>query len=387
MAKVVEIVTDKVEKEITFLSNVNVKFVSLVKHGANRVPFKVIKSENKGGVDSSMVIQSILVPKNQNFDSLSTEKGLEWLADAKKDNSKKYDTYSKYEQMPIEEFKKETIGMVQLTSNGVWAIVGKTEKEANKNALTLGKREIEKYMEIPVSPGDVVVAEVRHEPRPVTFNEMFERELYSFLDIVKGAISQTKSNPAKRRKTVVDSLEAFRSFLIMGLDAIEGNTIKEKGNNTLNGLENKISQISKALKALKVPGKEEESMSLFKDEKEFNDAVLNILKKEKEEEAKIAEEAKKKEDAEKEEAKKKEEAEKEANKNASDKDNSELSAAVKKIEEISNKVDSIVEKQEKIENQLVTDPASGQNSTDAVTTKNKEDKDKSVFSGLLKKKG
>lgn len=210
MAKVVEIVTDKVEKEITFLSNVNVKFVSLVKHGANRVPFKVIKSENKGGVDSSMVIQSILVPKNQNFDSLSTEKGLEWLADAKKDNSKKYDTYSKYEQMPIEEFKKETIGMVQLTSNGVWAIVGKTEKEANKNALTLGKREIEKYMEIPVSPGDVVVAEVRHEPRPVTFNEMFERELYSFLDIVKGAISQTKSNPAKRRKTVVDSLEAFR---------------------------------------------------------------------------------------------------------------------------------------------------------------------------------
>ena len=45
--KGVKIITEEAEKDITFLCDVDPFFVSLVKHGANQQPFRVIKEDTE----------------------------------------------------------------------------------------------------------------------------------------------------------------------------------------------------------------------------------------------------------------------------------------------------------------------------------------------------
>ncbi len=45
--KGIKVVTEMMEKEVTFLVDVDPLFVSLVKHGANQQPFRVIKEEKE----------------------------------------------------------------------------------------------------------------------------------------------------------------------------------------------------------------------------------------------------------------------------------------------------------------------------------------------------
>ena len=58
-----KVISTIVENEVTFLTDVDVEFVSMVKHGANRTPFKILKSD-KGGADMNKVIQAVLIPKS-----------------------------------------------------------------------------------------------------------------------------------------------------------------------------------------------------------------------------------------------------------------------------------------------------------------------------------
>lgn len=51
--KGVKIITEEAEKDVTFLVDVDPLFVSLVKHGANQQPFRVIKEEKKKGGEGS----------------------------------------------------------------------------------------------------------------------------------------------------------------------------------------------------------------------------------------------------------------------------------------------------------------------------------------------
>ena len=52
------VIKETVEKEIDFLVDVDPQFVSLVRHGANQQPFRVIKSETEGGDSVAMIVQS-----------------------------------------------------------------------------------------------------------------------------------------------------------------------------------------------------------------------------------------------------------------------------------------------------------------------------------------
>ena len=59
--------------------------------------------------------------------------------------------------------------------------------------------------------------------------------MFSFLDIVKGTLSQTNSTSAQRRKAVMGALDAFKGFLVMALDAVDSDT-KEKSDESLDQL-------------------------------------------------------------------------------------------------------------------------------------------------------
>jgi hypothetical protein len=248
----VRIEKETARKTIAFLVDVDPEFVSLVRHGANQQPFRVVKSDEKGGDDlMGMIIQSILLPEGVTIEELAAKKDLGWLAEVATDNVTQHGEYTKLIQKDESEFEPESLNMAKLDDTGAFAMVGKLKKPSEKDALTLGRTEAEKLLDIPASPMTAPVAE---EVRPnyiVTFGEMFEKELHSFLDVVRGSLSQSSADLKKRKKTVMDALDAFKSFLAIVLDAIGSEKVETK--------------------------KAEEVTEMFKDREEFAAAVAEVI--------------------------------------------------------------------------------------------------------------
>ena len=105
MAKVKEITTT-IEDEVVFMVDPNVEFVSLVKYGANRAPFKVLKQEKETKEESDMnkVVQSVLVRND-----LSDEQIAKALEGIDRRDKKEFSTFTAYPQVPIAKVNEESL--------------------------------------------------------------------------------------------------------------------------------------------------------------------------------------------------------------------------------------------------------------------------------------
>lgn len=409
----VKIESEEVVKDVVFLTNAEVEFVSLVRHGANQMPFRVVKEDSvsKGGIGSghhghdgrsgggsvpyegsrqynrdggavggkerskggenkvAMIVQSILLPKSVELEKLSKEDKLNWLAEARVDSMKEFDDYRSLEQLPVEKFEKGSLSMVKLHDSGAWAIVGAlSDKSEVKNVLTVGKAQAEKLMSIPESPMNAVVAETPMPAYSVTFGEMFDKELSSFIDVVRGSLSQTGSDSKKRKSAVLNALDAFRSFLSMSLDLVNGESAKVAKTSSGLGsteMERQLKELTETVRSLtKTAGGSED---MFKTPEEFETAVKGLV-------TPMIEEIKallpKKE-------------EKPAEKIEKPDTEAMLAPVLAEMAKVTDAVKGIAAKQEALETQLVGKPSGEEPEPDP---KKVEKKEKSVFSGLLLKK-
>jgi len=353
------------KKDIAFLVDVDPMFVSLVRHGANQQPFRVVKSEEKGGdSEMSMVVQSILLPQNVSLEELQSKKGLEWLADVKSEEVTQHGEYQKLIQMKEDKFDKSSLVLVKLDSTGTYALAGHLlAKEDSGSALTLGRNETEKVPQIKTSPMDAVVAE---EPRPafvLTFRDMFEKELSSFLDVVRGALTQSESAKKQRKKMVMDALDAFRNFLSISIDTLGSSKAK---------IDTSIAE----------QGNEEGGVNMFQfeTEQEFTDKVTSIVTSVLEKSLK----EKKKPDGEDTAATKtavKEEKKEEKTAGAEPDDS--MKQVLSKLDALSTEIEGIKEKQEKLEQQPATNPAATASDDEGLVNKTEKETKPSVFAGLL----
>ena len=351
MAGKFKIETVQTEKKIDFLINVDPEFVSLVRHGANRTPFRVVKSEE--GVDAMMFVQSILVPKSVDLDKLASKEGLAWLSKAKISNKEEFDDIVKFQQMPVSKFEKD-LNMIKLDPSGVYAITGKLiSKEDATEALTFEPKKASKMMAVSGSPADAPVAEVERKPYVVSFKEMFEVELDNFLSVVRGTLNQSGVTPEKRKKTVMSALDGFKSFLTVALDAV--NTAK-KEDHGFTELSDKLEKIHNEI----INGGNKD---MTKDE--VKAIVIETLD----------EKAKEVTSKEQTELVAKEERDKVT------KADTAMEALNVTIKDIVDKVDGIVKKQEELGNQIVSIPAA--HNLDHSGTPTLQDKPKSIFSGLI----
>jgi hypothetical protein len=266
MAVIVQTKTKK--KEVGFLENVDVDFVSLVRHGANQKSFKVIKNENGEGGESSMqikkqVIQSIFTPAGIELDKMAETPGLEYLVEASSEGLVKSEHYNKYDQIPaseVEEFKL-------LKAEPGWIVVG-TLKEGSpvEKAITLSSEQIEKIESLPISPAMSPLSESDsvNYYGPM-FMDYIHREMNAMSDIVTGVLIQVSTTSATRRKTIFSAIDSFKSFMSMALDALGNQEISVA----------KIEEITNALQKGDTQGGEQ--MELFKSMDEFNTAVGAIV--------------------------------------------------------------------------------------------------------------
>jgi len=256
------------EKEVLLMCDAEAQFVSLVRHGANQAPFKVVKSEDKGGENVSMIIQSIIVPNAVTLDALAAKSELAWLNDVSRETVEDHGEYKKFVQFPAEKFDQSTMTMKKL-DEASWAVVGKMlDSELAKQAVTVP---VQKQMDVPIRPMDIPVAE-EQITIPFSFGELFDRELYNFTDVVKGALSAQGWTAKARKQAVMNALDAFKTFVSAGLDALD-----EKAIGKCAEWVEKSPHMQKVEESTTSKSTEVDEMELFKTKEEFVEAVKAVL--------------------------------------------------------------------------------------------------------------
>jgi hypothetical protein len=225
----VKLITQESEKDVTLLKDADVEYVSLVRHGANRMPFRVVKQQ-EGGEKQNMryAIQSIILPKGGDLSLLAQTEGLEYLSEATTEHRKDFDEHFRLDQLSHKVFDAESMKLLKV-GNG-WLLVGAlNDSEKCEGALTLSKDQVEKLASLPAAPMNAIIGDpdaAAQMAMAASFRDLFETELYAMLDIVHGALKQAAAEPKKRKTQIMSAIDAFKSFLSMGLDAIGGSPAK-----------------------------------------------------------------------------------------------------------------------------------------------------------------
>lgn len=257
----------EVDKDIKFMTNLDVEYVSFVQHGANKEPFRVIKTV-KGGTMDNFAVQSLVLAVGVSLESLAEKSNLGWMTEISTENMEKKDAYSKITQIDPSQFDENTLQLLKLDEDGAWAIVGSLKKESDQKsaAVTVSEQQIKalkenaskSFFQQPVNNEDLTGG--MWQVPSVTAGELFVDELWNMEDVLFAVLRQDGLDAKKRKRAVLDSIDAFKGFMSMLMDSVGDGDIK----------------INKTRRDSKEEGGED--MGLFKTKEEFEAAVDERVK-------------------------------------------------------------------------------------------------------------
>ena len=115
------------EREVAFMVDPEARFVSLVKRGANQIPFRIVKEQKP-----MKVLQSLIVPKGTEKDAIKGILGTELEDVVKFDKEVEKGGLVSYEQIPRASFKEDSVEMVTLNEEkGIVGIQGEMVEKAD----------------------------------------------------------------------------------------------------------------------------------------------------------------------------------------------------------------------------------------------------------------
>lgn len=201
---------------VTFLSDVDVGFVSLVKHGANWTPWTTIKNDGKVNMPGQ-VIQSILLPIDRDISTLKEQFGDEWFGRVKSDQPKQFKALKRYTQLSEELFQEHARGAAfRLTDiPGGGFFVSGSLKAAKADALMVPE----------IEPMEATVATVDRGPMDISFADMFYSKIDDYVSVVRG-IMGLNGDAQTRIRAHNDAWKAVDAFVRNALTQIGNQTIK-----------------------------------------------------------------------------------------------------------------------------------------------------------------
>ena len=200
--KVKDMTTKILEKDVTFMHDTTVNFVSLVRQGANNESFVVIK-EVKGG-DEDMpkrIIQRVIVSKNLAENELDKV-----LKIFKTDDELDYEGYLAYDQIKLDLCNKESIDALKLNKEGTAFAV---------TATLLDEEVLKEYTEV---VEEETLKEASKEAVPWAIKDVIADEMYSMTSIIRGALGQANSKVEWQKSTIKEAIENFNSFVEVIMD-------------------------------------------------------------------------------------------------------------------------------------------------------------------------
>ena len=209
MAKVISYID---EQEVGFMEEVDVEFVSLVGHAANRTPWKIIKSED-GNMPQNSVYQ-LLVGKSVDEETLN--KTLEDLAlkvqEKDEESMDGFVVYKTAEDESLDLENKQVACMDQ--DNHIYAVIAPLKEEVEPNKDILAEKELD-----------------------YTTMDNVAENLFATMDIVLGVLRQGEGTPANKKNTIMNALDNFKKYAEAALmnskseDTIDIEKLEVKGEN------------------------------------------------------------------------------------------------------------------------------------------------------------
>jgi len=222
-----------IEEEVTFLTDPEIEFVSLVNHAANRMPFKIIKQED---VMSEMLYR-VLVPKDMEQDKLK-ELAEKYSFSTENEEKGNFTEYRIFKQKDIEKAEDKETALVALDKeNKIYAVV-----------VTEKKEDIEKYDA--QSLDDVL------------------RAMYSMEEIIYGVLTQPAAKQEERVDMVKKAINNFMEFAISVLENTKAEDVAKEVKKEEKKEEPKV-DVSKIVADVvdKITAKQKEIDKLFEESK------------------------------------------------------------------------------------------------------------------------
>lgn len=182
------------EATVTFLKKPEVSFVSLVKHGANNTPFRLLKSNKAGGDDMNKIVQAVRVHKDSKADLKKI------VGDGFRDDKSVEDgDYIVYEQIDKSICNIDTKSVVVLDpANHVYAVTYNQLENAQD------KKEVDKDLRLPV-------LSLKSDAKGVSYWDVVD-EMYAMGDLIYGSMGQSNMPPEDRKDIVFKAIDNFKAF-------------------------------------------------------------------------------------------------------------------------------------------------------------------------------
>lgn len=193
--------------QIKLLSDARARFVSMVKHGANRTPFVVLKKE--GGIDMEKVVQSVIIPN-----SLPDEERTKALEGFRSDEPVKTEDTTTYIQVAEDVIDLGTKECIKV--GNVLHIIAKLKEEDGKTKSGEAGKE------------SVTTKEMSLQTLAMDF--------YAMGDLVLGAMHQQSFPEDKRGETIISALDSFRSDVALFFSGMKEGNIKHLTSKDVEGL-------------------------------------------------------------------------------------------------------------------------------------------------------
>lgn len=210
----VSLVTRAKREMVTLLSNVDVGFVSLVKHGANWTPFTAIKTDSGDSGMAGQVIQSILMPAEADLGALREAYGEEWFNRVKTEDAETLDHFVRFTQRGEDEFNAAAFHLVDAAGTGAFFVCGALKAEKQDAAALM----------IPSAPMSATLIEGSSEVR-LSFGELFFRKIDEYIRIVESVMELT-NDPATRINTHSEAWTAVDLFVRAALEKLGSEAVK-----------------------------------------------------------------------------------------------------------------------------------------------------------------
>jgi hypothetical protein len=226
MSVILDKETEQVTTTVNFLGDIDVEWISLVDHGANRAPFKLIKSE--GCVEN--IIQSIVIPRYLSFDDLKvTNPGLDKVEVKKVEE---YDSYRKHISLGQAAFVENTLHLVKL-KNDAYVFVGAL-KNPDPAAVLYKCGEV--VIEMPEGDGGGDTSGGPNfsggDPgqQDQGIGHAIKEEVDSMMAVVSGVLGQSTIDMKKKKAAISNSIDAFKAYLMATLDVFASTSDPTMGN-------------------------------------------------------------------------------------------------------------------------------------------------------------
>lgn len=197
------------EDKVVYMTNPEANYVSLVKRGANRTPFRIVKMQKEKGMK---VIQRIVAKKGTDVEAIKSAVGDEAAAALQLQSPQEAGAFTVYEQHPESAFKSDELEVVSLSEdNAILALCGEMAEKSDGFSISklLTKKSQTKVVEVP----DMLEA-VNQDVLKSDLSDVLWRECDALSAAVHGILAQASGETGKK----VDMVKTIFNNFIASLE-------------------------------------------------------------------------------------------------------------------------------------------------------------------------